>query len=351
MPKKKFILLDTNIYLHFCFLDLNLESGNETIEELKKSLDRKNGVLLLPEVVELEFEKRFRAKKHDFENYFNKLSEFLGKEKIPSKKAHTSLKEAIDKCKRVMLAEFDRAKDEVVNIFNHKATVRIELTELNLLDSYKSFLRGEKPNKKRFEGIQNDSLIISSAARYLEGINEYELYVSTNDREDYLENPKEKDEDRQVIIKTIWNKFLQGSVKYFNDPLKMMNENFGTKFTDLSISVFESIRVADSVSSSIAERYRHPFSIQDSEMSIDDHSIMKCCRKCGSSDVPFNTGFCSVCLAGGNSMSATLANFKTCTTIGCDNVYFQSLSLPSDGKCENCKLSGSVGQSGFSLGI
>ena len=197
--------------------------------------------------------------------------------------------------------------------------------------------------------MQPDALIIESASKFLKDEKDYDLYISSDNKYDFAEDSK-KDSSDLVIAETIKKKFL-GDVEYYQEPLTMLNKNFGTKFTDISISVFETIRVADSVSSSIAERYRHPFSIHGSEMSIDDNSIMKLCRECGSTDVPFNTGICAVCLAGGNSMSVTLANFKTCTTIGCGSVYFQSPGLPYDGKCEKCKLSGSVGQSGFSLGI
>ena len=63
MPRKKYILLDTNIYVHFCFFDLDLEDGIKTIESLKRILDRNEAILLLPEVVELEFEKDSSVKR------------------------------------------------------------------------------------------------------------------------------------------------------------------------------------------------------------------------------------------------------------------------------------------------
>ena len=59
--KKKYVLIDTDRYIDICFLDLE-KNSRETLIKLEKLLNKSKFILLLPEVVELEFQRRFEEK-------------------------------------------------------------------------------------------------------------------------------------------------------------------------------------------------------------------------------------------------------------------------------------------------
>ena len=71
---EKFVLIDTNIYISFCFYDLDIEN-NGVLDELKRLLTANKFKLFLPEVVKIEFEKRFNEKIQILEDDFSKLIE------------------------------------------------------------------------------------------------------------------------------------------------------------------------------------------------------------------------------------------------------------------------------------
>ncbi|KKU48370.1 MAG: hypothetical protein A3G52_00995 [Candidatus Taylorbacteria bacterium RIFCSPLOWO2_12_FULL_43_20] len=252
MKTEKFVLIDSNIYISLCFFDLDITNVG-VLEKLGELLDQKKFYLLLPEVVELEFERKFNEKISFIETAIKQLIETINKSKdIGSNKAKQNLIKSIKDSRSVTLSDIQKIKEEVNGIFLNKNTIRdgLKLTPEILVDGYKTFLKREKPyknvidEKRKYDNIQPDTLIIASAVNYLATFDKYKLYFSTGNPEDFCEDSSVKDKSKLELSVNIKSQFEH--IRYYYDPLEMLNENFGASYTKKIIDEFEVKRKQDS---------------------------------------------------------------------------------------------------------
>lgn len=321
LKKEKFVLLDSNIYIHLCFVDLEIENI-DVLEKLKRLLNSKKFILLLPEVIELEFEKRFKEKIDLVKEEMDGLIEKIQTSKtIGSKKAKKNLTDAVKKSKGSTLKEIIAIKRSIDDIFNNDETIRkgLELKPETLVDGYKMFLRCEKPykkpdDKKNYENIQPDSLIIASVANYLKSKSNYELYFSTGNTEDFCENPKNK--SNLKLAPNIIKQFKH--IEYSYDTLKMLNKNFAAGYDKKTIKVMAQTSVSSiniDVGSYLQNSLLHAGSL------VADPSIINA-------------------ISVGPTIKSLTYNLTNKTCIRCGKpYYFPATSvLIDDGLCDSCKL-------------
>ena len=340
MEKEKFVLIDSNIYLHFCFVDLEIDNA-DVLEKLIKLLNADKFKLLLPEVVELEFERRFNEKIELINKEADSLIEIIQKSNtIGSKKAKENLVKSIKQGKETTLKDIEKIRKDLAGIFKHSNTVRNDLilTPEILTEAYRIFLRGDKPykrstsEKKTYENIQPDCLIIASAAKYLKDKSNYEFYLSTGNFIDFTENPNMKSRDNLELANSI--KKLFKNITYYFDPLKMLNENFAAKYTKQTIKKFEEER---SKFPGILGVYNTSSSILVNPMDPLTKNPLATTMNVGSSVLGTNFGLT-------NPFQTNLVSGLTKTCMNCSKVYvYDPRSVVVDnGLCDICKGNGAT---------
>jgi hypothetical protein len=284
--KEKYVLLDSNIYIHLCFADLDLEG--DLLDKLKKMLDKDKFKLLLPEVVQIEFDKRFNEKRigldQEIEGLSNKAHQIR-----EGKTARDNLIKSIKETKKQILIDIEKLKEEISKIFNHKNTIKqgLELGPEIFVEAYKFYLKKQKPYKmpeknESLGNIQPDCLIIASVGNYLKSKENYNLYFSTGNKEDFVRNPKEENKNKFELVESVKKYFKD--ITYCHDTLKMLNENFDAGYALSTIKKFEErkekglLNYASIFPSILASEISLPSGLQLSDslshISVDDGSIL-----------------------------------------------------------------------------
>lgn len=257
MAKDKYVLIDSNIYIDLCFIDIDI-TDSRVLEELENLLNKRKFFLLLPEVVLLEFEKKFNKKINEIKANIGNVKAVINKGlliknhkkglniniKIDSRKVQDSLTSALDKAQKDTFKEIASVKQRINKIFKHAQTIQkgLELNPAIIVEGYKMFLNGNKPFKELQRGgnIQPDALIIASAAHYLKS-KKYELFFSTGNFRDFCENPDVKDKKKLILDANI-KKYIR-NIKYYYQPLEMLKNNFAANYQNKIIKEFEEQRV------------------------------------------------------------------------------------------------------------
>lgn len=231
MPKK-YLLIDTNIFVQCCLLEIEGDDL-KVLRELKKLLEANKLFLLLPEVIELEFRRKI-------EETFSAVSNFIEQHK---KKINDdgSVKEKIKKDLCLKLDEYraekekvkEKAKNEIEKLFANKNVIKngLELTPEILVAAYRQYIVGEKPFSKRdtngaLPTLQTDCMIIECVRSFLKTKKDYELYLCTYNKNDFSENSKNL--KGLEIAKDIAKHFKH--IQYYSNLYVLLEEKFGKKY-------------------------------------------------------------------------------------------------------------------------
>lgn len=223
----KYLLIDTNIYIQCALLELEGDD-HDILKKLHTLLEQNKLTLLLPEVVELEFDKILQEKFEKIENQIGKYKEAINKDNTLDSKVK------LDLTAKLTESTDERAKNKVevaktvAKLFQHKNTIKLKLSSLVMENAYRRFLANKKPYNREEEGqIQPDSLIIEGAKEYLQSKTDYEFLFCSSNKRDFVDNPKDKD-NKFVISKAINSDF--SNINYYITLFQCLNDNFQTKY-------------------------------------------------------------------------------------------------------------------------
>ncbi len=245
----KYLCVDTNILIQTCLLEIEEGDDIDVLKKLHKLLDDDILILLLPEVVKLEFDKLLKRRANELRN---KIGEY--KKQVNEDNFHQKIKNDINLSLEDVLKKrevnTEKVTKEIDDIFNHKNTKKLELTPKIFTDSYKYYLSGKKPyNEKKGFLVSSDSLIIQTLEDFFESKNDYELYFCSNNVDDFS-NEKSKslvNSSDVKIHKDIEERFKH--IEYFRTLFDLINK-FGGEYSPESIEKFKAIEFEDGVSPS-----------------------------------------------------------------------------------------------------
>src|SRR3989338_3510689 len=139
---KKYICIDTNIYIQCCLLEIEGDDIN-ALNDLHKLLNNNRLYLLLPDVIELEFYRRLKEKTEELVDSINRHKGSIGEDVSLNKKITKDLigklNEVIEERRKTKI----KVEGEIQKIFTHKNTIKLPLTAELLVDGYKYFLSNE----------------------------------------------------------------------------------------------------------------------------------------------------------------------------------------------------------------
>lgn len=167
IPTKKFLFVDTNIFIDAVTCD----SSKQILDELIRRLEQKKITLILPEVIEMEIITQYSFWKKDV---LKKAEENLSTESIlgikdvtdksakrdrkgetEAKKINSIIagdrKKLLDKIK----THYESVSKDINKIFKHKNTARINLTNLLVLEGMKRSLLKRAPYTRTDKATEN----------------------------------------------------------------------------------------------------------------------------------------------------------------------------------------------------
>lgn len=232
----KYICIDTCDFVDCCVLESEeKDKAMKSLEVLFQKIDNGEIILLLPEVVQLEFSKSLNSRVNDIK----KTAETLKKDITAQKKQGgnyqsftpkmvVDINEKIDSFIGDRSANVKNATEIIEKIFNNKNTIKLPLDSDSILNAYKCFLSGKKPisyDKLKDVAIQSDCLTIDLLERYLKTQTDYEFLFCSRNINDFADSTEISD---PAIHKDIGARFP--SIKYYTNILKLLNVEFGTNF-------------------------------------------------------------------------------------------------------------------------
>ncbi len=232
----KYLLIDTNVYIQCCLLELEEGDDFNVLKKLHSLLENNQLILLLPEVIELEFNKILEEKTNKLVNKIGEYKKSINKDNDLDSGVIKDLLQKLKECVDERLKNKNNVKQEIKEIFSHKNTLRLPLNSDIITEAYKLFLSGNKPyNKDEFGEIQPDCLILETAKDYFLNFltqNQYEFYFCSLNKGDFTDKSI-TDNDELIIAKAISVNFKH--IMYYNNLLKLLNDNFNTKYSQKTI--------------------------------------------------------------------------------------------------------------------
>lgn len=140
-------------------------------------LDKDKLSLLLPEVVELEFEKILQEKTERIINQVGEYKAIINKDNSLDLRIRKDMLNGLDLTIKDRKENTTVVKRKIKEIFHHKNTQKIQLDVSSLLDAFRAFLANERPySKSESNSLQPDCLIIEMVSGYLKDKNNYSLF-------------------------------------------------------------------------------------------------------------------------------------------------------------------------------
>lgn len=232
----KYIFIDTCIYIQCCLLEIEGDDIG-ALKRVRDLLSQQKAILLLPEVVELEFNKILKNKLKALKEMVGYYQEDINKNNELDKKIKSDLITKIKEVVEERAANTEKAIKEIEILFNNEDTIKLPIKGEHLVFAYKDFLSSEKPHKPKQRGeIQPDSVIISSLSECLANKDGYSFYFCSSNTEDFsvIKN------DELVIHPEISKQFK--SINFYSNLYDLLNKDFGAKYTKSSIEKLEEKR-------------------------------------------------------------------------------------------------------------
>lgn len=237
----KQVFIDTNILI-YCTLLTKEGHDSGLITRLSQLLDHGLARLILPEIIELEYQRKINEVFQQVRLSIGKLKDSIGKQEFPSYLAGEKKKilEHLDS----LIASREENKVAVSRsidtLFRHGNTVRIPLTPEIALDSYRRAARGIKPFnlENTFQGMNADCLIVESL-RVLYRKNgdaaEPLLFCSNNSRDFSL---VDSESNHATLHPDVAND-LNATVTYYFALPNLLQKEFKVELSEIDRKLYE----------------------------------------------------------------------------------------------------------------
>ncbi len=237
---KKFICIDTCIFVEFCLLETQeKETVKEVLDAFYLKLKANDFILLLPENIKLELPRVIRESFDSFKAEAKDLKlqkgnpqnsqkiKALFTSKLLEKRMQAKIQDKIDECIEEIKLNITSTQEIIQEIFINEKVVQIKVDSDVLLEAYKDFLAGRKPmSKGRGLGpIQSDCIIIASLEKFLKSETNYQLFLCSSNVGDFAD---QLDTNDIKINKEIENRFSH--IKYYTNLLSLLNIEFGASY-------------------------------------------------------------------------------------------------------------------------
>jgi hypothetical protein len=243
MPKTlKPLFVDTNILI-YCTLLTKEGHDSVLIERLTQVLRHDKAELLLPEIVELEYQRKINEVFEQVRKSIGKLTEAIEKIDFPVYLADD--KKAIKEFLLKLLAEREENKINVTkaldDLFISKNVRKIPLTPEINLNAYRRAARGLKPfdPKEVFQGISADCLIVESIRELLETHKIEKLLFCSNNTKDFSLSDKD---GRQVLHPDISATFST-PVSFFSSLVELLQVEFRLELSEIDTKLYQDAEV------------------------------------------------------------------------------------------------------------
>lgn len=232
MERQKYIFVDTQIWI-YCCLSSQKGEDKKILQTLKRKLDNNEIILILPETVAIEFQRRAKAEIEYFIQVLEKQEKEFSLSLYPTYEGR--IKKHINNIKDEVQNDFKDAKVEVDGIFQHKNTVKTQITATILVEAHKRSLKGLKPYSHSHQGktilasgVQSDCLILEEIRNYLKDKTDYILYFCSNNTKDFADVT-----DNSKIHTDIKQDFLK--VEFYSKLFKLINFLFKTDIKETKL--------------------------------------------------------------------------------------------------------------------
>jgi len=228
----KYLLIDTNNLVQLLergFKNVSLEEKD--LEELLSILEGNKTILLIPEVIKIEYERIYIEKLEELEKAFKEQREKID---IKSEETKEKIQKQISKILEEELQSLKQIHGLVFKIFKHRNSKLIKLDSDILLNSYKKIVAGKKPfNKQKARlpsgfiayTLEPDVVIIESIKAYLNGKDNYLILICSDD-------PDFWDEEKKSIDPNLKREFKE--TRLYQTLRDCLRNEFASKLPPLS---------------------------------------------------------------------------------------------------------------------
>jgi len=199
----KYVFIDTNIFI-YCTLLMKRGHNPTALNRLREIIEQNEARLLLPEMVELEYEGQIEHVHQDVRKEINSLAKTIQSVSVPDflKDDKKKLEKITEDMQKTREENKSHAQKEILKIFNHQNVVRIPLNNEILINGIRRVSLGKKPSKHQpciecgglRHPIDNDSIIIESLIFQLNHLKIDKpdiLYFCSDNRKDFAYFNKE----------------------------------------------------------------------------------------------------------------------------------------------------------------
>lgn len=240
MAKEKYLLIDTNIYVQCCALELIEGDDINVLKKLHTLLDQNKLKLLLPEIVQLELYKVLDNKMEDLEKVINGYKEKVNKDSGLDERIKKELTDSLNSLLKDREKNSKDVMGDLEKIFSHKNTIKKELilTPEIFVNAFKYFLHQKKPYNINEPGpIQGDCLMMETVKNYLSSKKDYVLYFCSGNTSDFTKESIGSVKKVHEIPENIKEQFEK--IEYYTNLLGLLKMVFKIKISLKSISKFD----------------------------------------------------------------------------------------------------------------
>ncbi len=240
MPQVPYILIDTNIFIQCCVLELEKGDDLSVLQKLNTLQAAEKLNILLPEVVELEFYRRLDKKVEMVKRHIADYKKQIGKDSNLDEKVKADMISKIGECLEEREKNAEVVKTEIEKIFKSKSTIKLPITADDLVNALKCSLREDKPYSSGVGfNIQPDVLIVEAARKYFKDKQGYTFYLCSNNKSDFAEATS-KDSEKITIAPAIKDGFEH--LEYYPNLLQLLNDKFKAGYASKDIKDFSKVK-------------------------------------------------------------------------------------------------------------
>lgn len=241
---KKLLFIDTNVFLH-CVLQRTEDLDCEPLKDIAKKLDDDKLLLIMPEITGNEIFNTLKEEvsklKEIIEENFKNLSQNIskGKDRV-SRLITDSIKDSRENCLKRIDDANEKGLEIIKKIVAHKNTKKVKMTNDLILSGMKRSLLKRPPfsiEKNKGSHTKDQDCIAFESLLFFLKKGKYKKYILITciDDRDY-KRKKDSNELKREIEEELSK--LCKTVKSYQNPLKMLKEEFSTHYSEKDIKQY-----------------------------------------------------------------------------------------------------------------